>query len=326
MSPPTLVLCWSIIIALCAARVDAADAAVAPGMRGVAIGTAGSPYGFAEYVPPRYATAATATFPLVITLHGMGTDGSGQDTTEIMAKVGGLGPLGLIKAGRTWFADAGAICVNPLAPWVWWNHDTMNTFVDALMRRYRVDADRVYINGCSMGGAGTTGYVQHYGERIAACMPDAVAFNPSPGDGATFATVPTWSFHAWGDTVCPLFPLETGQSAARAEPYPHGSSTILWMDEIAGHINGSKSRTTLIANYPNKGSATIAASETATANYSTAKGWTWVKGVDATSGPLAKFTIYAGGHHGWNPAYDSKPVWQWLFAQRRKAAPPAGAR
>lgn len=274
------------------------SAAVAPGHRAVVKDTDGSPYGFAEYVPDSYDDSTTSLHPLVIFLHGVGEQDAGTDATQVWNKATAHGPNKLIKNGSTRFATEGAIVVSPVSP-VWWNASTINTFVDFLFTRYRIDPDRFYVTGLSMGGGGTWAYVSGYGDRVAATIPICGA--AGAGNPTKFANVPVWAFHAWGDGTVTR------------------NNSIGWCNRIAAFLDGqgTSAMTDLLAGYPHSGGNTSnAATETMTARFSTA--WSWVSGSDASTAPRVKLTLYTdSSHDSWTRTYNNPEVWNWLFSFER---------
>ena len=132
-------------------------------------------------------------WPLVLFLHGAGERGND------LALVQKHGPAKLVAAGKHF----PFILVAPQCPAnQWWDNETLLTLLDHIRRRYRVDADRVYLTGLSMGGFGTWMLALHAPERFAAIAPIC-------GGGMAFLAyrlknIPTWVFHGAKDTVVPL--------------------------------------------------------------------------------------------------------------------------
>jgi predicted peptidase len=69
-----------------------------------------------------------------------------------------------------------------------------------LSKQYKIDADRVYCLGHSMGGAGTFTAVYQHPDRFAAAIPSAGIFFPWL-DASRLADVPLWIFHGNDDKV-----------------------------------------------------------------------------------------------------------------------------
>jgi predicted peptidase len=61
--------------------------------------------------------------------------------------------------------------VSPQSPGRGWNPDTLNALLERIIRKYRVDKDRVYLTGLSMGGYGTWALAAEHPEKFAAIVP-----------------------------------------------------------------------------------------------------------------------------------------------------------
>ena len=96
------------------------------------------------YLPDDY-EKSDKPFPLILFLHGAGESGSN------LSNVKKHGPPKLIAAGKTF----PFIVVSPQSPGGGWNPEALNGLLDEVESKYRVDKDRVYLTGMSMGGGGT---------------------------------------------------------------------------------------------------------------------------------------------------------------------------
>jgi predicted peptidase len=67
---------------------------------------------------------------------------------------------------------------------------------------YRVDVDRIYVTGLSMGGFGTWSLALAYPNRFAAILP--ICGGGEPILAHRISHLPAWVFHGAGDTVVPL--------------------------------------------------------------------------------------------------------------------------
>jgi gliding motility-associated-like protein len=164
--------------------------------------------GYLEYLPPGYSTS-TELYPCIIFLHGSGERGSGSATD--LAKVTGNGPPKHIKNGHTmcFTVNGKTECFIVLSPqtikWSW--KDDVVPFVKYALQTYRIDPERVYITGLSMGGEGTW---------FSACFDDnepnlyaamgVMCGRASRTDGCNVAKkkVSVWAFHGSADTAIPL--------------------------------------------------------------------------------------------------------------------------
>jgi predicted peptidase len=145
------------------------------------------------YLPSDY--EAKDAWPLVLFLHGAGERGT---NLELVKK---HGPPKLIDQGK----DYPAIVVSPqCAPGRWWHSQLLelSALVDHITQKYKVDPDRLYLTGLSMGGFGTWALAAYRPDRFAAVMPIC-------GGGEAMAAraltkVPAWVFHGAKDPVVPL--------------------------------------------------------------------------------------------------------------------------
>lgn len=148
------------------------------------------------YLPEAY-PASTEPWPLIMFLHGAGERGSD------LAKVRKHGPAKLIDAGKRF----PFIIVSPQCPANgWWTSELQLRSLVALLadlqRRYRIDEDRVYLTGLSMGGYGTWALAGARPDLFAAAAP--VCGGGMPERVGSMRDVPTWAFHGVKDqTVSP---------------------------------------------------------------------------------------------------------------------------
>jgi predicted peptidase len=83
------------------------------------------------------------------------------------------------------------------------NMDVVFEFIDSvLMKRYKIDEDRVYCLGHSMGGAGTFTAIYQHPDRFAAAIPTAGVFQPWQ-DFRRIKDIPIWTFHGDDDPTVP---------------------------------------------------------------------------------------------------------------------------
>jgi predicted peptidase len=148
-------------------------------------------------LPKGYAEGSER-WPLVLFLHGAGERGSD------LAKVEIHGPPKLIAAGQ----QIPAIVVSPQCPAnEWWTADThllaLERLLDEIVAKYRVDEDRIYLTGISMGGYGTWALAARQPERFAAAAPICGGGNALPA-GRQLRNLPIWAFHGDADPVVPV--------------------------------------------------------------------------------------------------------------------------
>ena len=171
-------------------------------------------------LPAGYADDPTKRWPLVLFLHGSGERG------DDLAKVRIHGPPKLAAAGKAF----PFILVSPQCPnGTWWCIPELGDLLDRVQAKYRVDPDRVYCTGLSMGGFGTWALACEYPDRFAAIAP--VCGGGDPQDVQRIAGVPSWVFHGGKDTVVPPALAEEMVTALRAV----GAKPGLTVYPEAGH-------------------------------------------------------------------------------------------
>ncbi len=160
-------------------------------------------YKYLVSVPEGYASSRERV-PLVLFLHGAGERG------EDVQKVRLHGPLKEIGKGR----KIPAVVVAPQCPErQWWDADALTAMVNQLERKYRIDRDRIYVTGLSMGGFGTWALASAHPRRFAAIAP--ICGGGEAEDAPKLADVPIWVTHGDQDQAVPLSASQTMVDAVR---------------------------------------------------------------------------------------------------------------
>jgi predicted peptidase len=174
---------------------------------------AGTSHRYQVFVPAEY--TPDRRWPVILFLHGSGERGAdGLLPTEV----------GLGTTIRRIAAPFPAIVVFPQAPRdQWWEGPAADMALAALAqteREYRIDPERVYLTGLSMGGSGTWYIAYRHPERFAALLIVCARITPEgemreplvPAEqGDVFEALahrlkdtPIWIFHGDADTVVPV--------------------------------------------------------------------------------------------------------------------------
>ncbi|MFV0443168.1 MAG: prolyl oligopeptidase family serine peptidase [Planctomycetaceae bacterium] len=149
------------------------------------------PLQFLLYLPENY--DQQEQWPLLLFLHGMGERGSDLKLVKVH------GPPKLIAAGKHF----PMIVVSPQCPdWRRWEMSDLDTLLRYIESKYKVDSDRVYVSGLSMGGYGTWQLATNYPNRFAAIVPICGAGEAKAA--SRIAHIPTWVFHGGDDTAVPV--------------------------------------------------------------------------------------------------------------------------
>jgi predicted peptidase len=154
-------------------------------------------------LPADYETSKQK-WPLVLFLHGSGESGTNLD------KVKAHGPPKLVEANGPF----PFILVSPQSSGRGWNADVLNALLDSIINEYRVDQDRVYLTGLSMGGYGTWALAAAHPEKFAAIAP--ICGGGNVADAAKLAKLPIWVFHGGKDPTVPLRRSEEMVDALKA--------------------------------------------------------------------------------------------------------------
>jgi predicted peptidase len=142
------------------------------------------------YLPTDYDSKESV--PLMLFLHGVGERG---DDVNMVKKAG---PPMLIEAGQTF----PCIVVSPQCPKDgWWEPFTLSALLDEIVEKYKVDRDRIYVTGLSMGGFGTWALAAASPNRFAAIVP--ICGGGEPQSAKRMSHIPAWVFHGAKDHVVP---------------------------------------------------------------------------------------------------------------------------
>jgi predicted peptidase len=159
-------------------------------------------------LPDGYTADPAKRWPLLLFLHGAGERGASLDSVKKH------GPPKRIASGT----NLPFVVVAPQCPSNdWWESTRqcliLTALLDEVQAKHRIDPDRVYCTGLSMGGYGTWRLACETPDRFAAVVPIC-------GGGRWFnvgamRNVPAWVFHGAKDTVVPLAESEKMVNALR---------------------------------------------------------------------------------------------------------------
>lgn len=142
---------------------------------------------------PRDYSPSAERWPLILFLHGGGERG------EDIEKVKVHGPL-KIAAQRP---DFPFIVVAPqVATDMIWSTARLDALLDDVQEKYRVDPDRIYLTGLSMGGYGAWHLAMEFPHRFAALAP--ISGGATPSGMCALKHLPIWVFHGAKDDIIKL--------------------------------------------------------------------------------------------------------------------------
>jgi predicted peptidase len=194
--------------------------------RGVTVG--GNTYRYQVFLPAGY--TATERWPALLALHGAGERGSdGFRQTQV----------GIASAIRWSPEQFPCIVVLPQAPadssWLGEPATAALAALDATLREFAVDPDRVSLTGISMGGYGVWHLAFMAPDRFAAIVPvcggivpsarttsvhlapeNAGQADPYTHVAARVASIPVWIFHGAQDDIIPVSESQRMVAALKA--------------------------------------------------------------------------------------------------------------
>ncbi len=143
-------------------------------------------------------------WPLIVFLHGAGE--SGDDLNKVKIH----GPPKIVEQKK----DFPFVVVSPQCPRRGWDPNAVNALVDSVIASEKIDADRVYLTGLSMGGYGTWALAALQPAKFAAIAP--ICGGGNPAEAAKLKDLPIWVFHGAKDTAVPLSQSEAMVKAIEA--------------------------------------------------------------------------------------------------------------
>jgi predicted peptidase len=181
------------------------------------------------FLPEGYKEDASKHWPLMLFLHGAGERGTN------LAKVAVHGPPKVVKGRK----DFPFILVSPQCPSnQTWSDEALLKLLDEVQERYRVDTNRVYLTGLSMGGYGTWSLGLKNPDRFAAIGPICGGGSilpillPATGKQSPLKRLPVWAFHGAKD---PVVPLQQSEALIEALKHAGNHNVKLTVYPEAGH-------------------------------------------------------------------------------------------
>lgn len=138
------------------------------------------------YLPKEY--DKKDKWPLLLFLHGSGERGNNLELVKVH------GPPKLIAQGK----EFPFVVVSPQCPKDrLWQPTELLALIDDLCKTQKIDQDRIYVTGLSMGGFGTWELASYAPDRIAAIAP--ICGGGEVYWARMFKNVPVWAFHGAKD-------------------------------------------------------------------------------------------------------------------------------
>ncbi len=147
------------------------------------------------FLPKDYNSDPEKKFPMILFLHGAGERG---DNLELV-KAHGIPKI--VEKNE----DFPFIAVSPQCPAdSWWTLEleALEALLNDIINKYKVDIDRIYLTGLSMGGFATWSLAIRNPNTFAAIAP--ICGGGDPNKVCTIKDVPAWVFHGAKDELVPL--------------------------------------------------------------------------------------------------------------------------
>lgn len=152
------------------------------------------PVTYVLYLPPGYSRDLGKKAPLILYLHGAGDK---ENPERLMQK-------SLFTYLQT-HPELPFMVLAPICPQnEWWVEKIkdLNFFLDLMLKKYRIDPERVYLTGASMGGYGTWHWAVRNPGRFAAIAP--ICGGGEPEKAKALSKKPIWVFHGDKDDIIPI--------------------------------------------------------------------------------------------------------------------------
>jgi len=159
--------------------------------------------GFLQYLPEGY-NSGTSKWPIVIALHGIKEKGTTSTvTSDIIASVAKVANVGLPKYVK-YGAQYPFILISPQlkSNMGRWTGDYVMEVLNYVKTYLRVDPNRIYLTGLSLGGGGVWSVATAYPEVWASILPLCSGYNiTSAACKLSAVDLPVWGFHGDADAV-----------------------------------------------------------------------------------------------------------------------------
>src|ERR1043166_5003507 len=157
------------------------------------------------FLPEGYDANSPRRWPLILFLHGIGERGNDPWKVKIH------GPPKVAEK----MASFPFIVLSPQCPnGQWWSNEILTALLDEAVAKHKVDTNRIYLTGLSMGGFGAWSLAMEFPERFAAVAPLCGGGNPYYPNAydarrrAALKSLPFWVFHGDQDRSVALVESE----------------------------------------------------------------------------------------------------------------------
>lgn len=288
-----------------------------------------SPYTMGHYLyrPAGYSQSPCKKWPLLVHLHGLGEIAdSGKPLAAVLTGNSAGQQINNGDAVQYKRPFLGGLVLQPQAK-SGWSASQIHGLIEYIKTRVRVDPDRIYITGLSLGGGGTWSYGVTYPGEVAALVP--VSGTGVQKDSAERLThLPIWVAHSYDDTNS-YNSLNPEGSLFRCSGGTPRECSIERLDRMIPYASAR-----VMSGYNSSGGLTKASTNMTACLIG--NGWSWKSGdypvgttVDTAGNVIADgslkkvfFVQYDTGHNAWTQTYGNAAMWNWLYKQERR--PPIG--
>lgn len=168
-------------------------------------------HGYYDYLPSGYSNSDTTTYPMILFLHGIGQEGNGSTTELPNVLSQGLPTLLNNRTfPKSFTVNGNTYSFIVIVPQMqeWDSSFRINTFLDTMIRLYRVDTNRIYLTGLSMGGGESWDYLSEYSSYCSRFAAAAIIAGDADTTKARVQILgqdqlPVWAFHDQYDPLVP---------------------------------------------------------------------------------------------------------------------------
>ncbi len=258
-------------------------------------GTNPTKFGFLQYTPGGYNPSSGKYWPVIIFLHGGTYEEVDGSTTAQLDKLRTQGINQRMTDGRHF----PALVISP--QWGYnsasdWNATDVCALMNYIKTNYRVDPNKIYVTGLSIGGGGTWDVANLCPVDIAGIVPIASGkwYGILSVNAANIYAndIPLWEHHSQGDGNAPAWKLEQ------------------WLNSLGSSLGST--------NQVRDGN--LSPNITKTAHGRVGQTWEWLDGtspLNASGGVYPKQIHYTltpdDSHDNWTRVYYNEDVWHWLF-------------
>ncbi len=159
--------------------------------------------GYYSYLPSGY-DSNDYNYPMILFLHGWGIRPDVVGDSVYYDRIPPGEPPGMIQQGN-WNPEYPFVVISGLLDGPYWPHQEIHDLIALTIEKYRINTDRIYLTGLSLGGGGCWYYV---GERGSDNYAAAIVPISARGEWRiidNLLEVPIWAFHGEDDSTVPVY-------------------------------------------------------------------------------------------------------------------------